>query len=89
MNYEFECTKCDYVEELTASVAEFGKIKEKGKKCEKCKAPMKNRIFASGFMLKGGGWYSDGYGNTSRTIHDAVMAENDKHQRNFDKNIDV
>lgn len=38
------------------------------KKCQKCGKPKARRMIASGnFILKGGGWYSDGYSGSGNS----------------------
>jgi putative FmdB family regulatory protein len=54
--YEYECPSCGH---------EFEKIQKfsdpEVKKCPECGLRVRKKISASAFMLKGGGWYADGY----------------------------
>lgn len=54
--YEYSCTKCKVTKELILSI----KSKEKPI-CKKCKTIMKRKISKSTFILKGKGWFKDGY----------------------------
>ena len=55
--YEYECSKghtFEVVQRITA---------EPLKRCKICRSKAQRLIQASNFILKGGGWYSDGYGS--------------------------
>lgn len=54
--YEYECAKCKKVHEVWQSITE-----NSGAKCPDCKAKMQRLISASGFALKGSGWYKTDY----------------------------
>ena len=54
--YEYECTK-GHTFEVVQRITE-----EPLQRCKLCRAKAKRLISASNFILKGGGWYSDGYG---------------------------
>ena len=56
--YEYECTDCGKVIEVIQKV----NARAPGR-CEKCSGKLKKKISRASFLLKGGGWYSDGYGN--------------------------
>lgn len=58
MIYEYECTACKEVSEISHSM----KAKPR-RKCPLCKKLKLRRLISggSGFQLKGGGWYADGY----------------------------
>lgn len=56
--YEYECTDCGKVIEVIQRV----NARAPGR-CEKCSGKLKKKISRASFQLKGGGWYSDGYGN--------------------------
>ena len=62
MTYEYACGACGHEWE-----AEQGIREEPLKKCPKCgKLQAKRQISrGAGFILKGGGWYADGYGSSS------------------------
>lgn len=58
--YEYECEACRKVVEIWQAMSEAPLAA-----CPECQAPVKKIISQSAFHLKGGGWYSDGYSNTS------------------------
>ena len=55
--YEYECSK-GHSFEVVQRITE-----EPLQRCRVCRAKAKRLISASNFILKGGGWYSDGYGS--------------------------
>lgn len=61
--FEYECKDCEIVEEKLRS---FEKRREAAI-CQHCGGVMiyVDRIHPSKFMLKGGGWYKDGYSNVT------------------------
>lgn len=59
--YEYQCTKCNKQFELRQKFSD-----EPAKECPSCGAPVQKLISQSGFALKGGGWYAEGY-NSSGT----------------------
>src|SRR5215831_18933659 len=62
MTYEYACAACGHEWEAEQSIRE-----EPLKKCPHCgKLQAKRQISrGAGFILKGGGWYADGYGSAS------------------------
>jgi putative FmdB family regulatory protein len=58
--YDYICTKCSHAWELEQRI-----IEDPVRKCPKCGANTAKRQISSGagFILKGGGWYADGYGS--------------------------
>jgi len=64
MTYEYACGACGHEWEAEQRISE-----EPLKKCPKCgKLQAKRQISrGAGFILKGGGWYADGYGSSSGT----------------------
>lgn len=54
--YDYKCDKCGHTVEVNHKMAETPTIM-----CEHCYVPMKKQISASGFSLKGDGWYKAGY----------------------------
>ena len=55
--YEYQCQgKCKKVFEYMQSMKD-----PPMKKCEKCGGKLEKQLSASGFVLKGGGWYKDLY----------------------------
>ena len=61
MTYEYACTACGHEWEAEQSIRE-----DPLKKCPKCgKNQAKRQVSrGAGFILKGGGWYADGYGSS-------------------------
>ena len=61
MTYEYVCTACGHEWEAEQPISA-----EPLKKCPKCnKAKAKRQVSGgAGFILKGGGWYADGYGSS-------------------------
>ena len=58
--YEYQCQgKCKQVFEYMQSMKDPPK-----KKCEKCGGKLEKQLSASGFVLKGGGWYKDLYASS-------------------------
>jgi len=55
--YEYECTK-GHRFEFEQSIHDPAL-----KRCKVCRSKVQRLISASSFILKGGGWYSDGYGS--------------------------
>lgn len=61
--YSYVCDACGGSFELEQRIVE-----DPIKKCTLCGKPQARRQIVSGnFILKGGGWYSDGYGNKKST----------------------
>lgn len=58
--YEYECEACRKVVEMWQSMSEAPLAS-----CPDCGGSVKKIISQSAFHLKGGGWYADGYSNTS------------------------
>lgn len=57
--YEYRCEdpKCNGQEEVLQRVSDA----DKPRKCPQCEKRMKRIISGGSFILKGGGWASDGY----------------------------
>ena len=64
MTYEYICTSCGHQWEAEQAISASPL-----KNCPKCKkATAKRQISGgTGFLLKGGGWYADGYGAKSES----------------------
>jgi putative FmdB family regulatory protein len=62
--YEYACEACGHHWEAVQSMKD-----DALKKCEKCKKPKAKRLISAGtgFILKGGGWYSDLYSSSKAT----------------------
>ena len=59
--YEYQCQACGHQFETTQRITE-----DPLKECPQCHKPQLQRLISStAFMLKGGGWYKDGYGSSS------------------------
>ncbi len=56
--YEYECSK-GHVFEVEQSITA-----NPLKRCKLCRAKVRRLISASHFILKGSGWYADGYGSS-------------------------
>jgi len=58
--YDYICTSCQHAWELEQRIVE-----DPVRKCPKCRKNTAKRQISSGagFILKGGGWYADGYGS--------------------------
>lgn len=58
--YDYQCQKCNFEFEREQRITE-----DPIKTCPKCKSRKAKRLLsASNFILKGGGWYADGYGSS-------------------------
>ena len=57
--YEYQCKSCSHTFELRQKFSD-----EPASECPACGGEVQKLISQSGFALKGGGWYGDGYGNT-------------------------
>ena len=80
--YEYECTK-GHTFEVVQRITD-----EPLKRCKVCRAKAQRLISASNFILKGGGWYSDGYsssksggGNGSETSKGSSTSTSDKESK--------
>lgn len=69
--YDYECQACGNRLEVTQRITEAALVD-----CPACHAPKLQRIIsATAFMLKGGGWYKDGYSSgpgKPRTENDRI-----------------
>lgn len=70
--YEYQCQKCKKTFEYMQSMSDAPK-----KKCERkgCGGKLEKLISASGFVLKGGGWYKDLYSSSKPDKADSSSAE--------------
>jgi len=58
--YDYQCGKCGFEFEREQRITE-----DPIKTCPKCKSRQAKRLLsAPNFILKGGGWYADGYGSS-------------------------
>jgi putative FmdB family regulatory protein len=69
MTYEYLCTACQHVWEQEQSISEAPL-----KACPKCQKETAKRQVSggAGFILKGGGWYSDLYSSTPKKSGEAA-----------------
>jgi putative FmdB family regulatory protein len=70
--YDYICTTCHNAWELEQRIVE-----DPVKKCPKCGKNTAKRQISSGagFILKGGGWYADGYGSKKTSGSEAKADE--------------
>ncbi|MBJ6749570.1 FmdB family zinc ribbon protein [Geomonas anaerohicana] len=59
--YEYQCKSCNNTFELRQKFSDAP-----ASECPACGGPVEKLISQSGFSLKGGGWYGDGYGSSSK-----------------------
>jgi len=58
--YEYLCAKCEHEFEREQRITE-----DPVKTCPKCRSRRVKRLISqTSFVLKGSGWYADGYGST-------------------------
>ena len=67
--YEYVCDSCDKVYEFKQSMTE-----DPLKKCPKGHRGFRRIISNTSFVLKGGGWYKDGYGSGKSKSSDSDSA---------------
>lgn len=61
--YTYACDACEREMEVEQRISEAPL-----KKCPKCGKQKLRRLISGGnFILKGGGWYSDGYGSSKKS----------------------
>lgn len=64
--YEYHCPECKKDLEI------IQKFSDKPlKRCPECGGKIKKQMSLSGFHLKGGGWYKDGYSSPSKPSSEA------------------
>lgn len=60
--YNYKCSACSHQFEIFQSIKD-----EPLKVCPECSKDALDRlIFSTNFVLKGGGWFKDGYSNSSK-----------------------
>ena len=59
--YEYRCTKCGAEMEVLQKFSDPPK-----RRCRKCHGKLEKLISRTSFQLKGGGWFEQGYGGSSR-----------------------
>jgi len=72
--YDYICTSCENAWELEQRIVE-----DPVKQCPKCgKSTARRQISqGAGFILKGGGWYADGYGSKKSSSSDSTSNAGD------------
>lgn len=72
--YDYICTSCGNAWELEQRIVE-----DPIKKCPKCGADTAKRQISqgAGFILKGGGWYADGYGSKKSSSSESSSTPSD------------
>jgi putative FmdB family regulatory protein len=69
--YSYTCDACGQSFEKEQRISE-----DPLKKCELCgKLKARRQIVSGNFILKGGGWYSDGYGSASKSASSSTSSE--------------
>lgn len=58
--YEYRCERCGHTVEILQKVGARSR-----RKCEKCSGRLKKLISRTSFLLKGGGWYTEGYSKST------------------------
>lgn len=61
--YEYRCEGCERVIEVRQKFSDAPLTI-----CETCGAPLEKLISQTGFALKGGGWYQQGYSEASSKV---------------------
>jgi putative FmdB family regulatory protein len=70
--YSYLCGGCEQSFELEQRISE-----DPIKKCVLCgEAKARRQIVSGNFILKGGGWYSDGYGSSKKSTKAEASASN-------------
>jgi putative FmdB family regulatory protein len=62
--YDFKCTVCEHIFEQRQ------KYKDPNPACEECNSATEKLITGTSFVLKGGGWYKDGYSKSNSKSDD-------------------
>ncbi|MCO4743348.1 MAG: zinc ribbon domain-containing protein [Proteobacteria bacterium] len=57
--YEYACESCGHRFEKLV------RMSDDAPPCPECEGAVRKLISASSFVLKGGGWYKDGYGSSA------------------------
>ncbi|MBT0654545.1 FmdB family zinc ribbon protein [Geomobilimonas luticola] len=57
--YEYQCTACNNTFELRQKFSD-----EPATECPACGGTVRKLISSTAFSLKGGGWYTEGYGSS-------------------------
>lgn len=60
--YEYQCTACNNTFELRQKFSD-----EPATECPACGGTVRKLISSTAFSLKGGGWYTEGYGSSKNS----------------------
>jgi putative FmdB family regulatory protein len=60
--YEYRCRKCGEILEVIQKLSDRPK-----RKCPSCSGRLEKLVSRTSFMLKGGGWYAEGYSAGKKT----------------------
>lgn len=71
--YEYECPTCEKVFEVQQRMSDAPLTA-----CPDCSGKVKKIVSMSSFHLKGGGWYSDGYGSKAPADGEKTEKSSDK-----------
>jgi putative FmdB family regulatory protein len=58
--YEYRCQRCGFVTEVLQKLSD-----PPLRRCSVCKGKTEKMISRTSFQLKGGGWYTEGYGKSA------------------------
>ncbi len=83
--YDYQCQKCGFEFEREQRITE-----DPIKTCPECKSRKAKRLLsASIFILKGGGWYADGYGSSGgKKSADSSSATSESDSSSSDKSTE-
>ena len=56
--YEYRCDECEKVYEYLIGIHD-----KQPRKCRDCPGKLQKLVSRTSFMLKGGGWFNEGYGS--------------------------
>ena len=62
--YDFQCNECEHIFEV------IQKYLDPNPQCEKCGEPTIKIISNTSFIMKGDGWYKDGYSKSKSETSD-------------------
>lgn len=80
--YEYKCKSCGDVVEIIARVGDRPLTK-----CRKCSGRMEKLVSRAAFILKGGGWFNEGYnkGDSSESKTKGKVDPSGKDSKSSDK----
>jgi len=82
--YDYQCGKCGFEFEREQRITA-----DPIKTCPECKSrKVKRLLSASRFILKGGGWYADGYGTSAPNSSDSTGGSDSKSDSKSDSGSD-